>query len=109
MTVIQSFKDVGLTHASIVMVPVRSREFASGIVTVALAPLKFSALPNRPVVHAVPEVVPALPLPDESVTAVPMFSSNASAATSPVDGAGPVETTRLTALPAATGVPPTGF
>ena len=42
------------------------------------------ALPNRPVTWVAPEMVPALFLPEESLTVVPLLSSKAYAATSPV-------------------------
>jgi hypothetical protein len=58
----------GRIHASIVMAVVRSSEFASGIVTQSLTPSKLSAPPDLPVVRVGPEIVPALPLPEASVT-----------------------------------------
>src|SRR5262249_32705282 len=48
-------------------------------------PLKLSAFPYLPVVaHVAFEIVPLLPLPEESVTVVPEPSSNPYAATSPL-------------------------
>ena len=67
---------VGYTHASSVMPVVRWSEAESLIVTCELVPLKTSALPYLPeVVHVPFEIVPVFPLPDLSVTVVPVPSS----------------------------------
>src|SRR5258708_21796023 len=57
------------------------------------APSNVSAPPNRPAaVHvAPPPIVPVLPLPDRSVTVVPVPSLNPYAATSPVCAAAGTE------------------
>jgi len=76
---------VGLTHASSVIAVVKRREGASGIVTTELVPLNESAAAVLPaVVHVVPDTVPVLPLPDRSLTVVPVPSLNEYAATRPV-------------------------
>src|SRR5258705_908241 len=76
---------VGLTHASSVIAVVKRRDAESGIVTTALVPLNESAPPYFPAVdHVVADTVPVLPLPDRSVTVVPVPSLNEYAATRPV-------------------------
>src|SRR6185503_16518630 len=75
----------GLTHASSVIAVVKRKEGASGTVTTELVPLNESAAAVLPaVVHVVPDTVPVLPLPDRSVTVVPVPSLNEYAATRPV-------------------------
>src|SRR5258706_5038597 len=75
---------VGNTQASSVMPVVSRREVEFGIVTCAPVPLNTSALPNLPaVVQLAPPIVPVLPLPERSVTAVPAPSLKAYAATRP--------------------------
>ncbi len=65
----------GLTQASSVIPVLRSSELLSGTVTEAFVPLKFRAVPNLPpVAHVVPEVVPLFPVPDASLTALPVPS-----------------------------------
>src|SRR6266536_1558726 len=82
ITVRQPFAVDGFTHASNVMPVVRSKLAESFTVTQLLAPLKDKALPKRPdVLHVAPVIVPVLLLPDRSVTAVPLPSLNAYAAT----------------------------
>ena len=66
---------VGLTQASRVMPVVRSRLLVSGMVAVALVPLKVRALPYLPLpvpVQVVLVRVPLLPVPDWSVMVVPV-------------------------------------
>src|SRR5262252_6190210 len=54
------------------------------MVTKALLPLKDKALPYLPeVVHVAPVIVPLFPLPDKSLTTVPLPSLNPYAATKP--------------------------
>src|SRR3954468_18172576 len=66
----------------------RSRLGLSGTVTTSLTPSNESAPPNLPaVVRVAPEIVPALPRPDASVTCRPTASLNPYAATRP-GGAG---------------------
>ena len=66
----------GFTHASSVIAFVRSSVAESATLTMSLTPSKLSARPKRPeVVRVAPETVPALPLPEESVAAVPVVSS----------------------------------
>src|SRR6185312_10361343 len=79
---------------------VRSSVFASLTVTQLVAPSKVAALPYFPaVVQVVPLVVPLLPLPDRSVTLVPVPSLKPYDATSPVGGGGAVlETVTVTPL-----------
>src|SRR5688572_10691045 len=85
---------VGRTHASSVIVFVRSRLFASATVTRSLTPSKVSALRNRPaVVQAGPLTVPVLPVPELSNADVPTPASKPHSPTSP--GGGPVGTTPL--------------
>ena len=74
----------GFTHASNVIADVRRRDAASGMVTMPL-PSNDRAPPKRPeVVRETPDpVAPLLLLPDASVVAVPLASSNPYAATSP--------------------------
>lgn len=68
---------VGNTHASSVIVVVRSSELASLTVTQSFTPSNASAAPNRPLgVRVAPLTVPVLALPDESTTWVPFASSN---------------------------------
>src|SRR4051794_34857781 len=75
----------GFIQASSVSPTLRSSEALSGITTIALMPLKESAEPKRPAAAQVaPEIVPGLPLPDESATTVPLPSSNEHAATRPL-------------------------
>src|SRR5207247_1266580 len=75
----------GLTHASIVIPVVRWSDGESAIVTHALLPLKYSALPNLPdVLQVALEIVPVLPWPEASPTWTPLPSLNPYAATSPV-------------------------
>ncbi len=65
------------------MAVVRRRDDASGTVTLAVVPLKNSALPYFPaVLHAAVPIVPGLPLSELSVAVVPTPSSNEYAATS---------------------------
>ena len=67
---------VGLTQPSIVMPVVRSSEFESGTVTIALVPLKERALTELARVDQVAfESVPVLLLPDWSAVVVPLPSS----------------------------------
>src|SRR5438132_977591 len=76
----------GLTQPSSVIPVVRSSDAASGIVTHELAPLNERAPAYLPALDQVAlETVPALPLPDQSVTVVPDPSSNEYAATNPVE------------------------
>src|SRR5258706_5213136 len=76
---------VGNTQASSVMPVVSRREVEFGIVTCAPVPLNTSALPNLPaVVQLAPPIVPVLPLPERSVTAVPAPSLKPYAATRPL-------------------------
>src|SRR4051794_30711514 len=77
---------VGFTHASSVIAFVRSSELESAMLTMSSTPSKDSARPNLPVVDRAtpPASVPPLPLPDESIAAVPLVSSKPYAATSPV-------------------------
>ena len=66
---------VGRTQASSVIPVVRSSEFESGTLTKAFVPLKESALPYLPAAapaHVAFASVPLLPLPDWSVTVVPL-------------------------------------
>src|SRR6266496_2002884 len=80
---------VGYTHASNVIPLVNCSEAALLIVTSALLPLKLKALPYLPdVVQVAPLIVPLLPLPDTSVTTVPLPSLNPYAATKPGLGVG---------------------
>src|SRR6266542_3420106 len=59
------------------------------MVTSALVPLKLKALPYLPdAVQVAPLIVPLLPLPDTSVTTVPLPSLNPYAATKPGLGVG---------------------
>src|ERR1700704_6608532 len=76
--------DVGNTHASSVMPEVRCSEALCGTVTMPL-PLNASAPPKRPcAVRVTPEPrVPVLLLPEASLTATPLVSLNAQAATRP--------------------------
>src|SRR5262245_27092698 len=73
---------VGFTQASRVMAVVRCRLAESGILIFVFVPLKASALPYLPNTHVAFETVPELPLPEKSVTVVPVPSSNENAATS---------------------------
>ena len=74
---------VGRTHASTVTRPTSS-EAASATVAQSFTPSKDSAEPYFPAaVRVAPEIVPALPVPELSVTAVPVASSKAYAATRP--------------------------
>src|SRR4051794_15762180 len=75
----------GSTQASSVIAVVSCSELALGTFTRASVPLKLSASPNLPAVDQVVfDVAASLPLPEESVTLVPLPSSNEYAATSPV-------------------------
>src|SRR5690348_11207213 len=75
---------LGSTQASRVIPVVRCSEAASGMVTMEEVPLKDRASPYLPAVDQVALlIVPLLPLPDLSVTVVPVPSSKAYAATSP--------------------------
>src|SRR2546426_11370500 len=75
---------LGLTQASSVIPVVRSSDAASATVTHELVPLNESAPPYMPALDQLAfETVPALPLPDQSVTVDPDPSSNPYAATSP--------------------------
>src|SRR6266508_4033226 len=59
------------------------------MVTSALVPLKLKAVPYLPdAVQVAPLIVPLLPLPDTSVTTVPLPSLNPYAATKPGLGVG---------------------
>jgi hypothetical protein len=63
---------------------VRSSEALSGTVTQLVLPSNESAVPKRPMAaHVVLVAVPWLPVPDASVTAVPVPSLKAYAATGP--------------------------
>src|SRR5271166_6326893 len=74
----------GLTQASSVMPVVRWSEVASGMVRSAFVPLKTRASPYLPeVVQVALAIVPLLPLPEVSVTVVPVPSLNEYAATRP--------------------------
>jgi hypothetical protein len=65
-------RSVGLTQASSVIPVVRSSELESGMFTMLFVPLNESALPNLPVaLQVAPLIVPLLPLPDWSASAVP--------------------------------------
>src|SRR5207248_9325152 len=78
---------VGYTHASNVIPLVNCSEAALLMVTSALVPSKLKALPYLPdVVQVAPLIVPLLPLPDTSVTTVPLPSLNPYAATKPGPG-----------------------
>ncbi len=55
---------------------VKSSVFESGTVTRLDVPLNESAEPNFPAAHVAVPVVPLFALPEESTTAVPLFSSN---------------------------------
>ena len=75
-----------------VIAVVMFRSAFEATVTIALVPLKLSALPKRPcVVQLAPVIVPALPWPESSGTDVSVPASNEYAATA-------------SRLPAATGV-----
>src|SRR3954447_7234873 len=63
---------------------VRSREAASGTVTQSLTPSKLRPEPALPATRVASRSVPALPLPELSLTVVPAPSSKPYAATSPV-------------------------
>ena len=68
---------------------VRSSDALSGTVTQSFTPSKVSAEPNLPaVVRTAPAIVPLLPRPEPSVTAVPLVSSNPQAPTGAVPGGG---------------------
>ena len=72
----------GLTQASSVARVVRSSDALSGTDTMSFTPSKLSADPNLPVVVRVaPEMVPVLPLPEESAVVVPPASSKPQAPT----------------------------
>src|SRR4030095_6140788 len=74
----------GLTHASSVIAVVSRTKAESVMVTRAEVPLNTRAVPKRPaVVQVAPLMVPVLPLPDRSVTVVPVPSLKAYAATRP--------------------------
>src|SRR5437773_3760937 len=74
----------GFTQASSVMPLVRCSEAESGTLTREFVPLKRSALPYLPaVVQVAFEIVPVLPLPEESATVVPLPSSKPYADTRP--------------------------
>src|SRR5262245_57239943 len=77
----QPLRAAGLTQASRVMAPVKSRLLESLTVTQLLLPLKDRAPPNLPAVQVAALTVPLLPLPEESPTAVPEPSSKPRAAT----------------------------
>jgi hypothetical protein len=80
---------VGYTQASRVIPLVNCSDAALLIVTKALFPLKLKASPYLPdVVHVAPLMVPLFPLPDASLTTVPLPSLNAYAATRPAAGVG---------------------
>src|SRR5712692_2356716 len=73
----------GLTHASSVIPVLRSKDWASGIVTRAELPSNDRALPNFPAAaHVALAIVPTFPLPDASPADAPAPSLNAYAATS---------------------------
>src|SRR3974390_186690 len=79
---------VGSTHASKVIAVVNCSDAALPIVTTALEPLNVSALPYLPeLLQIAPLTVPLFPLPDASLTVVPLPSLNPYAATNPVDAA----------------------
>ena len=66
-----------MTHADIVKLEARSREFESGTDTLPVEPSKDRAPPDIPVVLVTPPIsVPVLPRPEESVADVPDVSSN---------------------------------
>src|SRR5688572_26886194 len=78
---------VGLTQAESVIPLVRSRSFASAMVTQSLTPSNESAPPFLPVAdHVAPVIVPVCPLPVASAAVGPVPASNDQAATSPVGG-----------------------
>jgi hypothetical protein len=69
------FTVVGYTHASRVIALVNCSDGALLTVTKALLPLKLKALPYLPeVVQVAPLMVPLFPLPDTSLTTVPLPS-----------------------------------
>src|SRR5207237_7485923 len=70
---------------------VRWSDAESGTVTqlLLLEASKLSAPPYFPAAQAAPVIVPVLPFPERSVTAVPAPSSNAYAATRPETAADP--------------------
>src|SRR5262245_50493472 len=72
---------VGLTQASRVMAVLRCRDAESLMFTRALLPLNDRASPYRPAAHVALLIVPVLPLPEASATAVPVPSLNEYAAT----------------------------
>src|SRR5438034_3318197 len=80
---------LGYTHASRVIPLVNCSDAALLMVTKALVPLNVKALLYLPeVVQVAPVMVPLFPLPDTSLTAVPLPSLNPYAAIRP--GAGVV-------------------
>src|SRR5919109_4488615 len=80
---------LGFTHASSVMPFVRSSDAESATVTSVEVPLNESAPPVWPVVDHVPfAIVPLLPVPERSASAVPVPASKLYDATSPVGGGG---------------------
>src|SRR5919198_4673317 len=84
MTVFQSARVTGLTHASSVMPEVRCSEALSATFTRA-PPENDSALPNFPLVdHSALLSEPVLPFPDWSAVVAPEPSSRPYAATRPV-------------------------
>jgi hypothetical protein len=81
-----------LIHASRVKALVRSRLAESAAETYALLPLNERARPKRPCgAHVAPDSVPRLLLPETSAVLLPVFSSNAKAATRPPPGASVVD------------------
>ena len=68
----------------------RSKVALSGTVTKFVVPLNESPLPDWPVVHVAPVIVPLLEFPEPSATVVPVPSLNPYAAPSPVGAAGVV-------------------
>src|SRR4051794_28821134 len=75
------FAMLGDTHASSVIPVVNANDAECGTLTIALVPLKSSALPNLPdAAHVALLMVPVLEWPDRSLTVVPDPSSKEYAA-----------------------------
>src|SRR3954469_17584615 len=100
----------GFTHASSVMPADNASDALCATFTIEEVPLNESAPPNPiwPVTRVAPPIVPLLPLPDESTTVAPSCSLNDKVRTGPATGAGPSDTTKLTALIGATFDPADG-
>src|SRR5688572_863233 len=80
---------VGKIHACSVIPEDTFSDAEAGTTTIALLPLKLSALPKRPcVLQLAPLIVPVLPLPEASLTVVPAPALNPYASTSPALGSG---------------------